>query len=104
MQSTGQTSMHESSLMQLPAMTYVMPTGYGTPRTHPAGRHSSVDVRQAVVRLARIVALAALLAAACCQPASAAGTGCHRLRLTLATAVSHLQPTAAQLPGLAGGA
>jgi hypothetical protein len=29
MQSTGQTSMQESSLMQLPAMTYVMaPTGY----------------------------------------------------------------------------
>src|SRR4051794_14859205 len=28
MQSTGQTSMHESSLMQLPVITYVMPRGY----------------------------------------------------------------------------
>jgi putative CocE/NonD family hydrolase len=27
----------------------------------------------------------------------------HRLRLTLASSVTHLQPTAAQLPGLAGG-
>ena len=27
----------------------------------------------------------------------------HRLRLTLATAVSHLHPTAAQLPALTGG-
>ena len=27
----------------------------------------------------------------------------HRLRLTLSTSVTHLAPTAAQLPGLAGG-
>jgi hypothetical protein len=27
----------------------------------------------------------------------------HRLRVTLATAVTHLHPTVAQLPGLAGG-
>ena len=27
----------------------------------------------------------------------------HRLRLTLSTSVSHLAPTAAQLPGLTGG-
>jgi hypothetical protein len=33
MQSTGQTSMQESSLMQLPVITYVMPTGYKTVQT-----------------------------------------------------------------------